>query len=172
MTVATTYIDKKSPYPLYHQMKELIREKIAAGEWKPGGPIPAKLQLCKTYHVSMATVNQAVSELQAEGLLESVQGRGTYVAEEKRERAHTPQWESARRRIVAHLKKHQNGPQFPQATRNLLSCIDGSPCSTEAVQDFLEQFAEHLFYSLQPWQMEQLEVDEIIAALPDMAPAG
>jgi DNA-binding transcriptional regulator YhcF (GntR family) len=158
MTVATTYIDKKSPYPLYHQMKELIREKIAAGEWKPGGPIPAKLQLCKTYHVSMATVNQAVSELQTEGLLEPIQGRGTYVADKK----------AAQRRIAANTQRGIDGPRFENAVDTLFSCIDYNPHDREAVRGFLERFAEHII----AYTVPNLSDESNLATMPDYDPVG
>ncbi len=76
-------IDKNHPLPIYVQLKELLREKIAAGEWKPGDMLPSEREMSEQYHISRMTVRQALSELAYEGLLRREQGRGTFVAAPK-----------------------------------------------------------------------------------------
>jgi GntR family transcriptional regulator len=76
-------IDKNHPLPMYFQLKELMREKIASGEWKPGDMVPSERELSEQYHISRMTARQALSELATEGLLRREQGRGTFVAEPK-----------------------------------------------------------------------------------------
>jgi GntR family transcriptional regulator len=68
---------------MYYQLKELLREKIAAGEWQPGTMIPSERELSEQHDISRMTVRQALTELTTEGLLRRVQGRGTFVAEPK-----------------------------------------------------------------------------------------
>lgn len=76
-------IDKNHPLPIYFQLKELLREKIASGEWKPGDMVPSERELSEQFHISRMTARQALSELATEGLLRREQGRGTFVAEPK-----------------------------------------------------------------------------------------
>jgi GntR family transcriptional regulator len=76
-------IDKNYPLPMYFQLKELLREKIASGEWKPGDMVPSERELSEQYHISRMTARQALSELATEGLLRREQGRGTFVARPK-----------------------------------------------------------------------------------------
>ncbi len=76
-------LDKTYPLPLYFQLKELIREKIASGEWKPGDMVPSERELSEQYHISRMTARQALRELAIEGLLRREPGRGTFVAEPK-----------------------------------------------------------------------------------------
>ncbi len=76
-------IDKNHPLPIYFQLKEMLREKIASGEWKPGDMVPSERELSEQYHISRMTARQALSELATEGLLRREQGRGTFVAEPK-----------------------------------------------------------------------------------------
>ncbi len=76
-------LDKSSPLPLYFQLKELLREKIAAGEWTPGDMVPSERELSEQYHISRMTARQALRELAIEGLLRREPGRGTFVAEPK-----------------------------------------------------------------------------------------
>jgi GntR family transcriptional regulator len=68
---------------MYYQLKELLREKIAAGEWQPGTMIPSERELSEEYSISRMTVRQALTELSTEGILRRVQGKGTFVAQPK-----------------------------------------------------------------------------------------
>ncbi len=79
----TRTLDKSHPLPIYYQLKELLREKIVAGEWAPGDMIPSERELSDRYGISRMTVRQALKELTSEGLLYREQGRGTFVAEPK-----------------------------------------------------------------------------------------
>lgn len=74
-------LDKRGPVPIYHQLKELIRQKIEDGEWASGALIPSERELCEQYDISRMTVRHALSELVHEGLLYREQGKGTFVAE-------------------------------------------------------------------------------------------
>lgn len=69
--------------PLYYRVREAIRERIEAGEWKPGDLIPPESKLLEAFRVSRATIRQALLELVREGLLVRKQGRGSFVATRK-----------------------------------------------------------------------------------------
>jgi GntR family transcriptional regulator, histidine utilization repressor len=71
--------------PLYRQVKEFISAKIDSGELAAGMRIASETELVSTLHVSRMTVNRALRELSAEGCLRRIQGRGTFVAEKKRQ---------------------------------------------------------------------------------------
>ena len=77
---------KHSPLPLYYQLKTLIEERIASGEYKPGELIPSENQLCKQYSISRTTVRQAIISLVNSGKLIRTQGRGTFVAKSRIEK--------------------------------------------------------------------------------------
>ena len=74
-------LDKTSPIPLYHQLRTVLEDKIAAGEWKLGTQIPSERELCEQHGVSRLTVRQAVAELVHAGQLIRDHGRGTFVAQ-------------------------------------------------------------------------------------------
>lgn len=80
--------DQKVNYrsPLYIQLREVIRGKIECGEYPPGTCIPSESQLAETYGIHRLSVRSALSALQYEGLLKSVQGKGVFVAGDKVER--------------------------------------------------------------------------------------
>ena len=71
------------PVPLYHQLKELVSEKIESGEWGPGYRLPTEAELSAEYKVSRVTVRQALQLLANQGLVERKQGLGTFVGRPK-----------------------------------------------------------------------------------------
>lgn len=71
---------KDASAPLYHRLREILREKIDEGEWKPHSAIPSIRELCAMYGISTTTAKQAIQELTHEGKVYAVQGKGTFVA--------------------------------------------------------------------------------------------
>ncbi len=76
-------IFRKGPLPRYYQLKEIMREKIREGEWKPGDLIPSERELGEQYGISRMTARQAITELVNEGLFYREQGKGTFVSQHK-----------------------------------------------------------------------------------------
>ncbi|MDQ7818051.1 MAG: GntR family transcriptional regulator [Melioribacteraceae bacterium] len=76
-------IDRKSALPLYYQLKEIIKEEIDIGKYKPGDRIPSENELAEILKISRNTAKQAIADLVSEGLLYRIQGKGTFVAEKK-----------------------------------------------------------------------------------------
>lgn len=76
-------LDKDSPKPLYAQLEEILRASIHSGEWAPNHAIPSELELSRTYGVSRMTARAVVTQLVNDGLLYRVQGKGTFVVEQK-----------------------------------------------------------------------------------------
>jgi DNA-binding transcriptional regulator YhcF (GntR family) len=74
-------ITRKNGVPLYIQVKEAVLSEIKRGEWKAGDKLPTERELSEKLRVSRNTVSQAYQELEAEGILSSVQGRGTFVCD-------------------------------------------------------------------------------------------
>ncbi|MDI6600880.1 MAG: GntR family transcriptional regulator [Thermoanaerobacteraceae bacterium] len=76
-------IDKKSPIPIYFQLKNLIKDDIECGVLKPGSPIPSEREYSESYGISRMTVRQALKELEDDGLIVRERGRGSFVARPK-----------------------------------------------------------------------------------------
>ena len=74
-------LERSNPLPLYYQLKEVLKHQIRAGHLAPHTAIPSEPELVSNYHVSRATVRQALSELVHEGLLYRQHGKGTFVCE-------------------------------------------------------------------------------------------
>jgi GntR family transcriptional regulator len=74
-------ISQTDPRPLYLQVKEQIRHRIAVGELKPGEEIPSIRALAASIQVSVITIKRAYLELEHEGVIQARQGRGSFVSE-------------------------------------------------------------------------------------------
>lgn len=69
----------KVPIPRYVQLAELMRRRIAKGQWAPGDILPSIESLMREFDVGRVTVRQATRLLTDEGLLSPQRGRGTFV---------------------------------------------------------------------------------------------
>ncbi|USD67252.1 GntR family transcriptional regulator [Vibrio sp. SCSIO 43136] len=69
--------------PLYRKIADAIREQISTGVYKVGEALPTEAQLREEFSVSRVTVRQALKLLIENEELESIQGSGTYVKENK-----------------------------------------------------------------------------------------
>lgn len=63
----------------YREIKADILAKITRGDWRPGALIPSEWELAESYGAARATVNRAMRELAAEGLIERKRKSGTRV---------------------------------------------------------------------------------------------
>lgn len=68
-----------SPVPRYAQLADLLRGRLARGQWRPGECVPTLEELMREFEVARVTVRQAVEVLAREGLLSAQRGRGTFV---------------------------------------------------------------------------------------------
>jgi GntR family transcriptional regulator len=69
-----------SVLPLYAQIKEALRAKIIDGTYSAHARLPSESEMIRAFGVSRITVRQAINDLQKEGLLFKVHGKGTYVS--------------------------------------------------------------------------------------------
>jgi len=69
--------------PAYIRLKEQLLDRITAHEWQPEDCLPSERPLCEEYGLSRMTVRQALAELEKEGIIKRVHGKGTYVQREK-----------------------------------------------------------------------------------------
>lgn len=73
--------DEDVPEYVYVRVADHIAARIAAGELQPGQRLPAERDLATEYGVAYLTIRRAAQELRDRGLIITVMGRGTYVAE-------------------------------------------------------------------------------------------
>ena len=76
-----TTLTKRGKLRLHYQLKSIIDDWIASGEWAPGAQVLSERELCEEFIISRITVRQALSQLVVEGQLVREHGRGTFVAQ-------------------------------------------------------------------------------------------
>ncbi len=78
-------ISNSSNIPIYEQIKEQIKNKIVSNELKSGEILPSIRSLAKDLRISVITTKSAYEELEKEGYVETIPGKGTYVANKNTE---------------------------------------------------------------------------------------
>ncbi len=77
----------------YRKIVEHLRDAIRSGRLSPGAPVSSEPELSKLYGVTRTTVRRALAQLEADGLLETVSGKGRFVRTADRTRLPTSRFE-------------------------------------------------------------------------------
>lgn len=72
-------LDKGGPTPLHWQLREQLKRAIEQGRLRPGERLPTEQELCQMLGISRSPVRHALRELEREGWILRLQGRGTFV---------------------------------------------------------------------------------------------
>jgi GntR family transcriptional regulator len=67
--------------PMYQQIMEQIKQRIAVGDWPPNTLLPSIRELATEVKVSIITVKRAYQELERDGVITTQQGKGSWVSE-------------------------------------------------------------------------------------------
>lgn len=94
-------ISNSSSVPIYEQIKKSIINQILDGELKEDEALPSIRVLAQDIKISAMTIKKAYDELEKEGYLKSIQGKGTFVAPKNTELAK----EQAQRDIETYIEK-------------------------------------------------------------------
>ena len=74
-------IDFRSGIPIYLQVVERIKERLAAGQLKPGDQLPTVRALAQELRVNFNTIARSYRIMDESGIISTQQGRGTYILE-------------------------------------------------------------------------------------------
>lgn len=77
------HLDRTSDTPLYRQLRDALADAIYSETWRVGDRIPSESELISAYGVSRTVVRAALSELANLGLVQQIQGKGTFVVENR-----------------------------------------------------------------------------------------
>jgi len=95
-----------SPEPVYEQIVRQIQDRVAAGELKPGAPLPTVRQLAGDLQLNRNTVARAYKQLEDRGVILTAGRKGTFVrdnASREVERIKSSRAERSVRQLVAAL---------------------------------------------------------------------
>ena len=138
-------LDIRDPRPLYQQVEDDLREKIAQGEIKVGEQLESQQVLARRYGVSLITIKRALNDLISEGILFSRAGKGTFVARR------TPGVDYTRHPTIGLVLRDLNSPFFSlilQKVEELASenkynlLLSSSANRLEKEEDLVEHFLE------------------------------
>ena len=74
------YIDNRSGAPIYDQIYSQIKDSILSGQVTEGEALPSIRALAKDLRISVITTKRAYAELEEAGFIDTVQGKGSFVA--------------------------------------------------------------------------------------------
>lgn len=75
------FVDNKSRVPIYEQIKEQIVMLVNTGIYKPGDRLPSIRNLSNQLNINVNTIKHSYAQLETEGVINSVQGKGVFIAE-------------------------------------------------------------------------------------------
>ena len=119
-------INNSSMTPIYEQMVGQIKAQIMSGERKEGDMLPSVRALAKDLRVSALTVKKAYDELEREGFVTTVHGKGTFVT-------------SANQEIMLEEKKKEVETDLEMAIRKGRSCGMSDEEITDLFQIIMEE---------------------------------
>ncbi len=78
-------ISNSSPLPIYEQVSKQIKIQIISGDLSPGDALPSIRKLARELQISVITSKRAYEELEKEGFINTVGGKGCFVALQNKE---------------------------------------------------------------------------------------
>ena len=76
------YFENTSEHPIYEQIKQQIKENILKGYVSSGEHLPSMRELAKDLQVSLITTKRAYEDLEKDGFVTTIRGKGTFVKEQ------------------------------------------------------------------------------------------
>lgn len=73
-------LSKDSREPIYHQIEKQLKALIAGGHLAAGTALPSIRAMSKDLEISVITIRRAYQDLEAQGFIQTAQGKGTFVA--------------------------------------------------------------------------------------------
>ena len=121
-------IANSSPDPIYDQIVRQVKTQIIAGDLREGEPLPSIRKLALDLQISVITTKRAYDELEAEGFIDTVAGKGTFVAAQNAEFLREKRMKVVEEKLIAAVDEaRMMGLGYPQLNEMLrLLCEEGS----------------------------------------------
>ncbi len=116
-------LSNSDPTPIYGQIARQIRAQILSGDLAPGSPLPSIRGLAQTLQISVITTKRAYDELEKEGLLDTVGGKGTFVSAPSTEFLREKRMAAVEGHLRSALREAMNAGLDRNAVVNLLDLL-------------------------------------------------
>ena len=120
-------ISNSSPKPIYEQIGDQIKNQIITGVLAPGDVLPSMRLLAKELRISVITTKRAYSELERDGFVETVAGKGCFVAPKNRELLREEQLRKAEEALQAAVDVARRGGITLGELSDMLEILYGDP---------------------------------------------
>ena len=116
-------ITNSAGVPIYEQISSQIKGLILSGELKEGDALPSMRTLAQDLRVSVITTKRAYEILEAEGLIESFTGKGSFVAAQDREMLREQNLREVEKRLTEAVEIAQRSGITTAEVKELLALI-------------------------------------------------
>ena len=125
-------VSNASNKPIYQQIEDQIRNHVLTGELVAGEPLPSIRNLASALRVSVITTKRAYADLEALGFIETVPGKGSFVAGVKVELLRERQQQELEERLIALLADAKTLGLSPEDVKGLIDLLEGEIALDEA----------------------------------------
>ena len=102
-------LSNTSGKPIYTQIADKVKEQIMTGVLAPGEALPSMRLLARELRISVITTKRAYEDLERDGFLESVPGKGCFVAPQNRELLREAQLRRVEERLTQAVEEARKG---------------------------------------------------------------
>ena len=120
-------ISNNSGKPIYEQITQQVKAAIMKGELSPGDPLPSMRVLAKELRISVITTKRAYEDLEREGFLVSVVGKGSFVAPQNPELLREARLREAEEHLGRAVEAARTGGITLAELQETLSLLYGEP---------------------------------------------
>ena len=114
-------ISNSSGKPIYEQIADQVKEQIMAGALAAGDALPSMRLLAKELRISVITTKRAYEELEREGFLENVPGKGCFVAPQNRELLREAQLRRVEEKLTQAIEEARRGAVSLEELKEMLT---------------------------------------------------
>ena len=114
-------ISNSSGKPIYEQIADQVKEQIMAGALAAGDALPSMRLLAKELRISVITTKRVYEELERDGFLENVPGKGCFVAPQNRELLREAQLRRVEEKLTQAIEEARRGAVSLEELKKMLT---------------------------------------------------
>ena len=114
-------ISNSSGKPIYEQITDQVKEQIMTGALSAGDALPSMRLLAKELRISVITTKRAYEELERDGFLENVPGKGCFVAPQNRELLREAQLRRVEEKLTQAIEEARRGAVSLEELKEMLT---------------------------------------------------
>ena len=114
-------LSNSSGKPIYQQIADQVKEQICSGALAAGDALPSMRLLAKELRISVITTKRAYEELERDGFLENVPGKGCFVAHQNRELLREAQLRRVEEKLTQAIEEARRGAVSLEELKEMLT---------------------------------------------------